>query len=67
MPAVSNNKIRTLNSIYNLDPKIRKLSNDKLLYLLYLSKLYSFEINGEIIKVSFESYLNVLKDLFFDQ
>ena len=37
-----------LNSIYNLDPKIRKLSNDKFLHLLlYGSKLYRFEINRE--------------------
>ena len=35
-----------LNSIYNLDPKIRNLPNDKLLHLLlYGSKLYSFEKN----------------------
>ena len=42
-----------LNSIYNLDPKIRKLSNDNLLHLLlYGSKLYSFEINREIIQIT---------------
>ena len=53
IPAVSNNNIRTPYSIYNLDPEIRKLSNDKLLHsLLYGSKLYSFEINREIIKVT---------------
>ena len=41
------------NSIYNLEPNIRKLSNDKLLHLLsYGSKLYSFEINREIIKLT---------------
>ena len=45
-------KLELLNSIYNLDPKIRKLSNDKLLHLWYGSKLYNFEINGEIIKLT---------------
>ena len=41
------------NSIYNLDPKIKNLSNKKLLHLsLYGSKLYSFEINREIIKIT---------------
>ena len=46
-------KLELLNSIYNLDPKIKKWSNDKLLHLLwYGSKLYSFEVNGEIIKLT---------------
>ena len=40
-------------NIYNLDPNIRKLSNDKLLrLLLYGSSLYSFEINREIIQLT---------------
>ena len=40
-------------SIYNLDPKIRNLSNNKILYLLlFRPKLYSFEINREIIKLT---------------
>ena len=47
-------RVELLNSIYNLNPKIRKLSNDKLLQLLlYRSKLYSFKINREIIKLCF--------------
>ena len=46
-------RLELLNSIYNLVPKVRKLSIDKLLHLLlYWSKLYSFEINGEIIKLT---------------
>ena len=46
-------RLELLNSIYNLVPKIRTLSIDKLLHLLlYWSKLYSFEINGEIIKLT---------------
>ena len=46
-------RLELLNSIYNLDPKIRKLSNDKLLHLfLYGSKLYIFEINRETIKLT---------------
>ena len=41
-------RLELLNSIYNLHPKIRKLSNDKLSHLLlYGSKLYSFEIQIE--------------------
>ena len=45
-------RLELLNSIYNLDPKIRDLSNDKLLHLLlYGSKLYVFEKNREMIKV----------------
>ena len=45
--------LELLNSIYKLDAKIRKLSNGKLLHLLfYGSKLYSFEINREIIKLT---------------
>ena len=52
--------LELLKSIYNLHPKIKNLSNDKLLHLLlYRSKLYSFETNREIIKT-------VLTDLFFD-
>ena len=39
-------ELELINSIYNLDPKIRILSNDKILHLLlYGSKLSSFEIN----------------------
>ena len=46
-------RLELLNSIYNVDPKIRKLSNDKILHLsLYGSTLYSFEINREIIKLT---------------
>ena len=46
-------RLELLNSIYNLDPKIRNLSNDKCLHLLlYGSKSYSFEINREIIKLT---------------
>ena len=45
--------LELLKSIYNLDPKIKSLSNDKLLHLLlYRSKLYSFETNREIIKLT---------------
>ena len=52
MAVVSNNKIRVLSSIYNLDPKKKDLSTDKLLHLLlYGSKLNSFEINREIIEL----------------
>ena len=52
MALVSNNKIRVLSSIYNLDPKKKDLSTDKLLHLLlYGSKLNSFEINREIIEL----------------
>ena len=40
-----------LNRIFNLDPKIRNLSNDKLLHLFYGLKLYSFQITKEIIKL----------------
>ena len=54
-------KLELLKSIYNLDPKIRKLSNDKLLHLLlYGSKLYSFEINREIIKLTIK-FLKLFK------
>ena len=46
-------RLELLKSINNLDPKIRNLSNDKLMYLLlHWSKLYSFEINREIIKLT---------------
>ena len=46
-------RLELLNSIYNLDPKVKNLSNNKLLHLLlYGSKLYSFEINREIIKLT---------------
>ena len=52
MAVVSNNKIRVLSSIYNLDPKKKDFSTDKLLHLLlYGSKLNSFEINREIIEL----------------
>ena len=41
-------------SIYNLDPKINKFSNDKFLHLLlYGSK---FETNREIIKLTFKVF-----------
>ena len=44
-------RLELLNSIYNLDPKVMDLSNDKLLHLLlYGSKLYVFEKNREMIK-----------------
>ena len=44
--------LELLNSIYNLDPQIYKLYINKLLHLLlHGSKLYSFEINREIIKL----------------
>ena len=44
--------LELLNSIYNLDPKMKNLSNDKVLHLLLSeSKLYSFEKNREIIKL----------------
>ena len=46
-------RLEIFNSICNLDPKIRNLSNDKLLHLLsYRSKVYGFEINREIIKLT---------------
>ena len=46
-------RLELLYSIYNLDPKIRNLSNDKLLHLLiYGSKFYSFEINRKVIKLT---------------
>ena len=46
-------RLELLNSIYNLDPKIRNLFTDKLLhFLLYESKLYNFDINREIIKLT---------------
>ena len=46
-------RLEIFNSIYNLDHKIRNLSNDKLLHLLsYRSKVYGFEINREIIKLT---------------
>ena len=45
--------LKLLNSIYKLDPEIRRLSYDKLFHLLlYGSKLYSFEINREIVKLN---------------
>ena len=52
-------RLQLLNSICNLDSKIRNLSHDKLFHLL-LSKLYSFEINREIIKLS-TKFLNLSK------
>ena len=46
-------RLELLNSIYNFDPKIRNMSNDKLLHLLfYGTKLYCFEINREAIKLT---------------
>ena len=46
-------RLKLINSIYNLDPKERNLSNDKLLnLLLYGSKLCCFKINREIIKLT---------------
>ena len=46
-------RLEVLNSIYNLGPRTRNLSNDKLLHLLlYGSKLYSFKIHREIIKLT---------------
>ena len=46
-------RLELLDSIYNLDPKIRNLSNDKPLhFLIYGSKLYSLEITREIIKLT---------------
>ena len=43
--------LELFNSIYNLDPNIRKLFNDKYLHLfLYGSSFYSLETNREIIK-----------------
>ena len=54
-------RLELLNSIYNLDPNIRKLSNDKLLHLLlYRSNLHSFEINREVIKLTIK-FLNLSK------
>ena len=50
-------RLELLNSIYDLDSEIRTLSNDKLLHLLlYGSKLYSFEINREIIKLTIKFF-----------
>ena len=44
-------KLELHNSIYNVHPKIKNLSDDKRLpLLLHGSKLYSSEINREIIK-----------------
>ena len=52
MAGVSDNKIRVLSSIYNLDPKKKDLSTDKLLHLLlYGPKLNSFKINRGIIEL----------------
>ena len=46
-------RLELFNSIYNLDLKIRNLSNDKILHLLlYVSKLYTLEINRETIKLT---------------
>ena len=46
-------RLELLHSIYNLDPKIRNLSNEKLLHLkFYGSKLYSFETKREISKLT---------------
>ena len=45
-------RLELINSIYYLDPKIRNLSNDKLLNLLHGSKLCCFKINREIIKLT---------------
>ena len=50
-------RLEFLNSIYSLDSEIMILSNDKLLHLLLYAKLYSFEINREIIKVTIKSPL----------
>ena len=52
-------RLELLNSIYNLDPNIRKLSNGKPLHLLlYRSNLYSFEINRGIIELTIK-FLNL--------
>ena len=46
-------RLELLNSIHNVDPKIKKLSNEKRLHLLlHGSKLCSFEKNREIIKLT---------------
>ena len=46
-------RLELLSSIYNIDPKIMHLANDKVLHLLLFgSNLYSFEINTEIIKLT---------------
>ena len=46
-------RLGLINSTYKLDPKIRNLSNDKLLKLfLYGSKLCCFKVNTEIIKLT---------------
>ena len=46
-------RLELLNSIHNVDPKIKKLSSEKRLHLLlHGSKLCSFEKNREIIKLT---------------
>lgn len=46
-------ELELLNSTYNLNPKIKNLSNGKLLHLLLNgSKLYSLEINREVTKLT---------------
>ena len=56
-------RLELLNIIYNLDPKIRNLTHDNILHLLlYRSKLYSFEINRKIIKLTIK-FLNLSKRL----
>ena len=53
MPTIPRIRLELLNSIYNLDPRTRNLSIEKLSHLLlYGSKINSSEINREIIKLT---------------